>query len=81
MKGTSLRDKCAIARIKQGMVFVFDKVGAINRTRTYNFLLTRQVLYQLSYDSFGVSGRSRTYGVSNVSDLQSVPFAAWDTPT
>lgn len=33
------------------------------------------------YINIGVGGRSRTYGVSYVTDLQSAPFATWDTLT
>ena len=52
--------------------------GAGNETRTRDIYLGKVVLYQLSYsriDSGGQS-RNRTYGVSDVTDLQSAAFAA-----
>ena len=51
--------------------FLFDSIGAANRNRTYDLLITNQLLYQLSY--CGVSGRGRLRAHSS-------RVARWDKP-
>ena len=39
-----------------------ERIGAVGRNRTRDPPLTKRLLYQLSYNGYGVAGRIRTCG-------------------